>query len=60
MSDDGNKIAVSFVFASRLRSGKVRVYSFDSDWIQIGEDIDGINQSFGTMSLFKGGIPNYH
>lgn len=70
LSADGNTIVVGSPYLNTYNKGKVRVYHFNGDWIQLGTDIDNTSgqnsEEFGySVKLSKDGkklianAPNY-
>jgi len=45
ISDDGNIIAVGASFGGASNGGYMRTYTFSTDWVQLGQDVDGIASS---------------
>ncbi|OBX23709.1 MULTISPECIES: HYR domain-containing protein [Bizionia] len=45
ISDDGSIIAVGASFGGASNGGYMRTYTFSTDWVQLGQDIDGIASS---------------
>ncbi|MFL0353000.1 HYR domain-containing protein [Xanthomarina sp. GH4-25] len=42
ISDDGNIIAIGASFGGASNGGYMRAYTFSTDWVQLGQDIEGM------------------